>query len=213
MSSVPARPLDARPIFDVLLGLIANLTVLLGVVAWGWAPGNVWIAFLLESVSVGVTTGMRLHRLGPRSPLMDYEFWMVWYGGFTLVQAVFVAITAGLTGVRPDLTLVVPIALVLVRGAAEALSIIAAPPHPRPWLLVGPITRMVVLHVGVILGFGLALAAAANGTLNQPVLTAAGWSLTGAAAPVAVLMLVKTIAEVGVGAVRVLQAPTSLEDS
>lgn len=199
MTSVPVGSFDARHLFDVLLGLLANLTVLLGVVAWGWAPGNVWIAFLLESISVGVTTAMRLHRLGPGSTLMDHRFWTLWYGGFTVVQAVFVAITAGLTGVRPDLTLAVPIGLVLVRGAAEASSIMSARSQHRPWLLVGPITRMLVLHVGVILGFGLALSAAGEGTLHDPVLTLAGWVLTGAAAPVAILMVIKTVAEIGVG--------------
>lgn len=199
MTSVPVGSFDARDVVDLLLGLLANLTVLIGVVAWGWAPGNVWIAFLLESISVGVTTAMRLHRLGPRSTQMDHRFWTVWYGGFTFVQAIFVAITAALTGVRPDLTLAVPIGLVLVRGAAEALSIKTSPPQPRPWMLVGPITRMLVLHLGVILGFGLALSAAGDGTLRDPVLTIAGWVLTGAAAPVAVLMAIKTLAEIGVG--------------
>ncbi len=185
-------------VFDLLLGLVANVTVLLGVVAWGWPPGNVWIAFWLESVSVGVTTGLRLFRLGPKSTLMSPTFWALWYGGFTLVQGVFVAITAWLTGVRPDVTLAVPVALVLVRGAAEALSILAAPANGRPWLLVGPITRMLVLHVGVILGFGLALSAAADASLASPVLRMGPWTLTGAAAPLAILMAVKTLAELGV---------------
>ena len=185
-------------VFDLLLGLVANVTVLLGVVVWGWPPGNVWIAFWLESVSVGVTTGLRLYRRGPKSTLMDHTFWTLWYGTFTLVQGVFVAITAWITGVRPDVTLAVLVVLVLVRGAAEALSILAAPADGRPWLLVGPITRMLVLHLGVILGFGLALSAAGNSSLQNPVLSLGPWTLTGAAAPLAVLMTVKTLAELGV---------------
>lgn len=199
MNTPPALTFGVRDLGGLLLGIASNVTVLLGVVAWGWAPGNVWIAFLVESLAVGATTALRLHRLGPDATAMDHRFWLLWYGGFTLVQAIFVAITAGLTGVRPDLTLAIPVVLVLVRFGAEVLDIVTAPTVRRPWLLVGPITRMVVLHLGVILGFGLALAAAADGTLDRTVLTASGLALTGAAAPVAVLMGVKTVAELGVG--------------
>ena len=213
MTRDPAPTVDLRHLLDLLLGLTANLTVLLGVVAWGWSPGNVWIAFLLESVSVGVTTALRLHRLGPDGTWMDHQFWMVWYGGFTLVQGIFVAITAGLTGVRPDHTLAIPIALVLVRASAEAVDIMSGPPQRRRWMLVGPITRMVVLHLGVILGFGLALAGAAGGILDRPVVSGGGWTLTGAVAPVAVLMAVKTLAEVAVGAAWAVRVRTTSADS
>lgn len=184
---------------DLVLGLAANVTVLLGVVVWGWAPGNVWLSFLLESVAVGITTALRLRRAGAGPTQMDHLFWSVWYGGFTLVQAVFVAVTAGITGIRLDVTLFAPIALVLVRLSAEVLDILLEPPQRRPWMLVPPITRMVVLHVGVLVGFGLALAALAEGTLDRPLVSGPGWVLTGATVPIAVLMGVKTVAELGVG--------------
>lgn len=206
MPSDTAPTFGMRDAFGLLLAIVANVTVLLGVVAWGWAPGNVWIAFLLESVAVGVTTWLRLNRLGPRAPAMDHRFWAVWYGGFTVVQAIFVAITAGLTGVRADASLALPVALVLMRLAAEMLDIISTPPVRRPWLLVGPITRMIVLHVGVILGFGLALAAAVEGALDSPAPVGANLGLSGATAPLAVLMAVKTLAEAGVGVVWFLSA-------
>ncbi len=199
MTNVPAPTFALTDLIGVLLGVVSNVTVLLGVVAWGWAPGNVWIAFLAESIAVGVTTAMRLHRLGPGGSLMDHRFWLVWYGTFTLVQGVFVAITAFLTGVRLDPTLAIPLILVIMRFGAEVLEIGSAPAQRRPWLLVGPITRMLVLHLSVILGFGLALGAAAEGALDQPYITTPGLTLTGATAPLAVLMAVKTVAELGVG--------------
>ncbi|MFP5415315.1 MAG: DUF6498-containing protein [Actinomycetes bacterium] len=194
-----APRLTPRDVVGLLIGIVANGSILLGVVVWGWAPGNVWIAFLAESIAVGITTALRLHRLGPRAGGMDRTFWVAWYGGFTGVQAIFVAISAWLTGIRADVTLAIPLVLVLVRFSAEVLDILSGPTQRRPWMLVGPITRMVVLHVGVILGFGLALTSAAEGALDRPVVATPALILTGAAAPVAALMAIKTVAEVGVG--------------
>lgn len=196
--------MSARGVGPWLFGLLTNLVLIWGVVYGGWAPGNVWLAFLLESVTLWLLTTFRLRRFGTRKGSMDASFFFPWYGIFTLVQAVFAIITAVLSGVVPDLTLWVPVALVLARAAAEAVDIASAARTGRTRPVLTPvITRMIVLHVGVILGFAAALSA--GGRSGQPV-DVLGVTVPAAALSVVILMAIKTLAEIGVGLVLGVRA-------
>jgi hypothetical protein len=188
-----ARGFEPHNLFDLLFGLAGNLTILFGVCSWGWSPGNVWIAFLIESISVSLITALRLWRLGPQNGLMDYRFWMILSGGFVLVLGVFTILMAVAIGVTADLTLALPIGLVLLRGGAEAVSVLLGAPQRGTLIVVRPMLRMWVLMVGLWLGFVLNQFLLGRLTIFRSV---GGWALSAAAAPVAALIGVKIWIEV-----------------
>ena len=48
-------------LFDIGWVLLTNLTVLAGMIAWGWPPGNVFLLFWVERVILGAVTAVKAH--------------------------------------------------------------------------------------------------------------------------------------------------------
>lgn len=188
--------------WSLAVGTVANAAMIYGVLAQGWPPGNVWLAFWLESICLGVVQFVRIRRIERagrgRKTMMGSVFWAMWYGGFTGVQGVFVIITAVITGVRPVLTLWIPVTLVLVRTFADLADIISRPAAFQPFALVMPITRMITLHLGVIAGFGVALSLLEEARAPWRY---QGISVEADALPVLILLGLKQVAELIVGGV------------
>ncbi len=199
--------MSKRGLAGVFTGLAANVAMVWGVVVGHWPPGNVWIAFWVESVSVGALTWLRLRRIETAGRaagraargLIRSSMFLPWYGVFTLVQGAFALVTAAFTGVVADFSLWLPVALVLVRFGVDVLDVSTARPVPMPGMLALPITRMVCLHVGVLVGMMLAIIALDGSNLVPGPLALAG--VTPRMLPVLVLLVIKTLAELAVSVV------------
>lgn len=204
-ASSPSRAFPS--VTGLLAGLGTNLLLAYGVIAWGWAPGNVWLTFALENVALWLLTTARLRRSaasGTRGG-MPAGFFFPWYGTFTLVHLIFVSITAALSGIDPGLALWLPIALVLARVGEDALALVGPLRRNEPPTALTPvITRMLVLHVGVIVGMGLALSSASDPGFGWA--SVFGQTVAVRALPLLALLGLKTVAELGVYAVTAWRA-------
>lgn len=81
------------------LGLIlANLMPLIGVIALGWSPFSVVMAYVLETVIVGLYTWLRI-LLAQKTPVAERigtaMFFLAHYGFFVLAQTVFIVLGVG----------------------------------------------------------------------------------------------------------------------
>lgn len=101
MSPGPLALLSAanRRTRTTALGLVlANLTPLVGVIALGWSPFSVVMAYVVETLVVGVYTWLRI-LLARQTPFVarvgTAMFFTVHYGLFVLVQTVFITIAVG----------------------------------------------------------------------------------------------------------------------
>lgn len=78
--------------------VIANLVPLVGVVALGWSAFSIVMAYVLETVIVGLYTWLRI-LLAQKTPLGERfgtaMFFTVHYGIFVAVQSVFLVIALG----------------------------------------------------------------------------------------------------------------------
>ena len=79
--------------------VLANLVPLLGVLLLGWSAFSVVMAYVLETVIVGLYTWLRI-LLAQQSPigqrLFSVGFFTVHYGLFVLVQTVFIVLAVGI---------------------------------------------------------------------------------------------------------------------
>ncbi len=195
----PPRTVAPPSLSGLLAGLATTLLLAYGVSAWSWAPGNVWITFALENVALWLLTTARLRRseAAGRVGGMPASFFFPWYGTFTLVHLVFVGITAAFTGIDPGLSLWLPIALVLARVGEDALALAGPMRRDEPLPPLAPVVaRMLVLHVGVIVGMGLALSTRDPGHGGATVLL--GLPVDPRAVPLLLLLGIKTVTELGV---------------
>ncbi|WP_204912228.1 DUF6498-containing protein [Microlunatus spumicola] len=165
---VPRRPDPVVPPGRVRLALglsvALNLLIVVGVLVLGWPAGNVFVLFWAENVVLGLVTLVRISTAGPDGTgrLTTALFFVVHYGIFCAVHAGFTAVVAWRLGT--DLTFValgLPVALVVLRYAVE-LATWFGPEGLREWstpsrAAAAPYPRLVVLHVGLLIAFGLVL--------------------------------------------------------
>lgn len=83
--------------------VVANLLPLIGILFLGWSPSAVVLAYVLETVIVGVYTCLRI-LLAQRTPVSQrigaVMFFAAHYGFFVLIQTVFLLINLGLSDIR-----------------------------------------------------------------------------------------------------------------
>jgi hypothetical protein len=172
---------EERPASAAVL-VAANLVPLAGVLLWGWDAFALILLFWMENVVVGVFFILRMLLADPRDPalwaakLFMIPFFCFHYGMFTAIHGLFVFAlfgakryeVPGLQVLEPaaraasDLGLWLPLAVLvgshlfsflynyLWRGEFRRVQMAK--------LMTAPYQRIVVLHIGIILG-GFAVAA------------------------------------------------------
>ena len=209
-------------LLDIGWVLATNLFVLAGVIVWDWPAGTVFLVFWIENAVLGVTTAVRIATAegavdgqpGPDSILRfpawgRVGFFLVHYGIFSFVHLVFVTILAIGAGVECSFwALGMPALLIALRYVVDLV---------RDWFLGGrrrqvnaeqafwsPYPRLIVLHVATLLGFFIAFpfggglprapwSAAVDGV--RAWLASFGYSLSTGTLLVALLMILKTVAD------------------
>ena len=173
-----------RPWLLTGFAVALNAFTLLGVLVWGWPPGNVYLLFWLENAVLGVATIPRIvsaRRSGPQatinnrpaSPGALAAFFVLHYGIFCLVHAGFTGVVAYGAGVRLSFAyLGLPALLILVRYAVETAFGWFGPGGQR-WVVspsqaaTQPYPRIVVLHLAVLVAFGLSVARVTHGSRDD----------------------------------------------
>lgn len=201
---------------DVGWALFTNLFLLAGVIAWGWPPGNVFVLFWVENVILGVATTIRiLTAEGPEAPgsaprpqWATAGFFVMHYGIFALVHGVFVGLIAVGIGVSVSWwALGVPAVLIALRYTVELATVWFLGAQRRTvspgTAFASPYPRLIVLHFATVLGFAFAMPFGRSGGFVgqimaglQQLFDSFGLTLSAGAALVALLMLLKTIADV-----------------
>ena len=202
------------------LSLVWNALTLLGVLAFGWPPGNVFLLFWAENAVLGVCTLVKVATAqgavpstiqvtgvaASRTPAVIATFFAVHYGIFCAVHLVFTGIVAASVGVRPTFLLLgFPVVLLVVRYTVETMTTWFGPEGQRRTIAAAvamfqPYPRIVVLHLAVLIAFGLTVGRRVGapelgvwGERLAPLLAVlpAGWRTPGVAA-VLLLVLLKT---------------------
>lgn len=174
-------------LLPVALAVGLNATTVLGVVAFGWPAGNVFVLFWVENAVIGAWSTVRIltargdgrgeraakitinGRPTAGNPVALALFFCVHYGLFCLVHAVFTGFVAYHLGVEPSfLFLGLPIVLIVIRYTVETYSVwfgagqrdVVSPARA----MLQPYPRIIVLHVTVILAFAVTLSQGSAGT-------------------------------------------------
>lgn len=151
--------------------LLANLLPVAGVVWWGWKVFDIMALFWLENVVIGIFNILRMAVYGVRrgsfAPFFFIPFFSVHYGMFTLVHGAFIMAFFGelrkgdhildtfasLSGIHGLWVAVAGLVLshffsfiahFIVKGEVDRTTM-----HG---LMTAPYTRIIVLHVTIILG-------------------------------------------------------------
>lgn len=206
------------------LSVVLNLVTLLGVLAFGWPPGNVLLLFWLENAVLGVCTlvkvasaqapsasGIQVNgRDAGSSPSLYAVFFTFHYGIFCVVHLVFTLIVAIKIGVEPTFFLLgLPLILIVIRYTIETWTTWFGPGELRrhtsaQQAMVQPYPRIIVLHVSILLAFAVVITdlsqdeqLAALRERAEPTLRMlpAPWQTQGVAV-VAVLVVIKTVVDV-----------------
>ena len=214
-SGTPQRAgLDLSVQGALLLSLVTNVATLIGVVYFGWPPGNVFLLFWIENAIVGLTTVIKVATArgrapdgssgfeinnSPAGPVGAALFFTMHYGIFCTVHLVFTAILAYRLGIDPTwLMLGLPAVLITVRYTIELITNWfgagvrdrATPGQP----MIAAYARIVVLHVAVLLGWGV-------GDLNERIGWFTKWLPQGLNSPeigmVILLLGLKTVVDLG----------------
>ena len=206
----------------VALAISLNAITVLGVVAFGWPAGNVFILFWVENAVIGAWNVVRILTArgdgkGEREPTLTINgrrtkgnpptlalFFAVHYGLFCLVHAVFTGFVAYTLGVEATfLFLGLPIVLIMIRYTVETTSVwfgagqrdVVSPAKA----MLQPYPRIIVLHVAVLIAFAVTLSqldGSAVPDLLQPTVTSLG-ALAGRDEWLVLLLLgLKTVADV-----------------
>lgn len=180
-SSAAAEPSAASIWLAVAVSVLVNLAGLIGVLAFGWPAGNVLALFWIENLILGFWSLIRVAtargsadggahikmRGSGRTPSTQAGtalFFCFHYGIFCLVHGVFTAVVAFKIGFEPSVVwLGVPALLIMVRYAAETVTTWFGSHGQRDRLsaqgaMALPYPRIIVLHVALIVSFGLTLA-------------------------------------------------------
>ncbi|MET1007753.1 MAG: DUF6498-containing protein [Propionibacteriaceae bacterium] len=206
----------------VALAVSLNAISVLGVLAFGWPAGNVFILFWVENAVIGAWNVVRILTArgdgkGEREPTVTINgrrtkgsppvlalFFGVHYGLFCLVHAVFTGFVAYTLGIEATfLFLGLPIVLIMIRYTVEVTSVwfgagqrdVVSPARA----MMQPYPRIIVLHVTVIIAFAVTLSqlgSSAVPELLQPTVAAMG-SLAGQDVWLVLLLIgLKTVADV-----------------
>ena len=172
----------------------ANLLPLLGVLFWDWSTAHVLLVYWAESAVIGIYAIARMIRSGGVAGVGFSLFFVVHYGGFMAGHLAFLIIIM----VGPETHLSHPwdgpvleilgrrdaqltlLALLLSHGVSFVQNFLGREEWKRttaPAEMFAPYARIVVMHVAIIFGFGIAM-------------------FTGSAVGVlAILILVKTVVD------------------
>lgn len=191
----------------------------LGVLAFGWPVGNVFILFWVENVVIGAwnvvrvvtargTGGSRTLTVNGRrtqaGPVALALFFGAHYGIFCLVHAVFTGFVAVTLGVEPSFWLLgLPIVLIMIRYTVETTTVwfgagqreLVSPSQA----MTQPYPRIIVLHLAVLVAFAVTLSDETATRVPDVIRPLLSWLDTGAGPNVwLVLLLVglKTVADV-----------------
>lgn len=204
---------------SVALSVVLNLFLLVGVLGFGWPPGNVFLLFWCENVVLGVCTVVKVLSAQRRtvrtdgsstSPALNAVFFALHYGIFCLVHLGFSLVVAVRVGVDPTFLLLgLPAVLIVVRYTVETATTwfgrgeLRRSTSPKQ-AMIQPYPRVVVLHLSILAAFGLLIAGVVpGGPLDglreraAPLLRVLPqtWQTEGVAV-VAVLVLIKTVVDV-----------------
>lgn len=209
-------------LLPVALAVGLNAITVLGVVAFGWPAGNVFILFWVENAVIGAWNVVRILTArgdgkGEREPTVTINgrrrtgnpptfalLFGVHYGLFCLVHAVFTGFVAYTLGVEATfLFLGLPIVLIVIRYTVEVYTVwfgagqrdVVSPARA----MLQPYPRIIVLHVTVLIAFAVTLSQLDGSSvpeLLQPTVTAMG-SLAGQDVWLVLLLIgLKTVADV-----------------
>lgn len=203
---------------SVVLSIVLNLFLLVGVLGLGWPPGNVFLLFWCENVVLGVCTVVKVLSAQRRtvradgsstSPVLYAVFFALHYGIFCLVHLGFSLVVAVRVGVEPTFLLLgLPAILIVVRYTIETATTwfgrgeLRQTTTPKQAMM-QPYPRVVVLHLSILVAFGLVIAGIVpGGPLHglqeraAPLLRVLpqAWQTEGVAV-VAVLVLIKTVVD------------------
>lgn len=163
----------------VAMAIAFNAITLLGVLWWGWPPGNVYALFWLENLVLGIFGLVKVatargagkpvrleindRPAGNASPALLAVFFAFHYGIFCLVHGVFTGIVAVSAGLDPSfLFLGFPLILLVVRYTVETLTSwfgrgglrdVVSPAQA----MFQPYPRVIVLHLAVMLAFAVTI--------------------------------------------------------
>lgn len=210
---------------SVTMAVVFNLITLVGVIAFGWPAGNVFLLFWAENAILGVATlvkvataqapstggGLRVNGLKPdSSPSLYALFFTFHYGIFCLVHLVFTAVVAYTIGIGATFfSLGVPLILLAIRYTVELMTTWFGPGGQRRTTssaraMGQPYPRIIVLHFAVLVGFGLVISGMVQAgwlvrtrQIFAPLLDVlpAGWQTRGVLL-VVVLLLIKSVVDV-----------------
>lgn len=197
------------------LALSLNAVTVLGVLAFGWPAGNVFVLFWVENAVLGAWTLVRIltarGTAGPSTRITVHGvprtggpgllalFFCFHYGLFCLVHAVFTGFVAFSLGVAATFAFLgLPIVLIMIRYTVETITV---------WFGAGqrdevsparamlqPYPRIIVLHVAVLIAFALVLSRSSQSSPLGGVLST--WGLADGPALVLMLIALKTVADV-----------------
>jgi hypothetical protein len=220
----PTRSEEPQRAWLLPVALAVGLTAItvLGVVAFGWPAGNVFILFWVENAVIGAWNAVRIVTArgdgrGERAPTITINgrptagkpitlalFFCVHYGLFCLVHAVFTGFVAYTLGVEASFSFLgLPIVLIVIRYTVEVYSVwfgagqrdVVSPAKA----MLQPYPRIIVLHVTVLIAFAVTLSQLDGSSvpdLLQPTVTALG-SLAGRDVWLVLLLIgLKTVADV-----------------
>jgi len=166
-------------IIAIGISVAMNVLTLVGVVAWGWPAGNVYLLFWIENLIIGCFSVIRVRtargtgdggaqlRVNGRpvrgTPTRYALFFLVHYGIFCLVHGVFTAVVASQLGIDAGFLLLgFPAIVIAVRYLVELVATWFGRGGLRHQVssaqaMAQPYPRIVVLHLAVLLAFWLTL--------------------------------------------------------
>ena len=206
----------------VALAVGLNAITVLGVVAFGWPAGNVFVLFWVENAVLGAWNVVRIAtargdgrgerpvrltvngRPTAAGPVPLALFFCFHYGLFCLVHAVFTGFVAYTLGVQASFFFLgLPIVLIMIRYTVEVSTVwfgagqrdVVSPARA----MLQPYPRIIVLHVAVLIAFGVTLGQLgvdAVPDLLQPTVSAMGGLAGRDVWLVLLLIALKTVADV-----------------
>ena len=172
----PANYPPAQPVADrtrstgatltaIGLALGVNLFTIVGVVVFGWPPGNVFVLFWVENIILGLFSVVKIAsaRAAGGSNAALAVFFCFHYGIFCLVHAVFTGLLAYQIGIRLTFGLFgLPVILIFIRYLVETVTVWFGPGRQRDRIspkqaMFQPYPRIIVLQIAVLVSFALNL--------------------------------------------------------
>lgn len=166
-------------IIAIGISVAMNVLTLVGVIAWDWPAGNIFLLFWCENVIIGMLSLVRVvsargqdsdpggltvnGRPVRGTPLRYGLFFVLHYGLFCLVHGVFTLVVGFQLGIEwTFLMLGFPVIVVALRYLVELLVTWFGHGGLRTVItsrqaMTQPYPRVIVLHVAVLIGFWLSM--------------------------------------------------------